>query len=59
MSQIHGGHPGTTVQEENNRERRIVSTNENVLIYATEADAFERRDTVRFVDGGSASGREP
>ena len=59
VSQIHGGHPGTTVQEEQNRERRIVSTNENVLIYVTDADAFQRRDTVRPVDGGSASGGEP
>ena len=59
MSQIHGGHPGATVQEKQNRERRVVSANENVLIYVTDADAFQRRDTVRFVDVRSTSGGEP
>jgi len=47
------------MKEEQNRERRIVSTNENVLIYTTDADAFQRRNTVRLVDGGSPSGSEP
>ena len=40
VGQIHGGHPGTTVQEEQNRERNVIPTNENVLIYTTDADAF-------------------
>jgi hypothetical protein len=39
-------------QEEQNREQRIVSANENVLIYITYADAFQRRDTVRSVMTG-------
>src|SRR5271157_5198350 len=33
VGQIHGGHPGTTVQEQQNRKRRIFSTNENALSY--------------------------
>ena len=30
VSQIHGGHPGTTVQEKQNRERRVVLVSSTV-----------------------------
>src|SRR5579862_3846037 len=59
VSQIHGRHAGTTMQEEQKRERRVVPTNKNVLVDATSADAFQRRDAVRLRDGGGASRSEP
>lgn len=59
VSQIHGGHSGTTMQEEQNWQRSIVSTNENVLIHIADVDSLKRRDTVGFPNRGSASGSEP
>ena len=37
VSKIHGGHSGTTVQEKQNWERRVVPANENELIHVTDA----------------------
>src|ERR1700683_2005754 len=59
VSQIHGRHPWTAVKEEQDWERRIVTADENVLIYTPDADAFQRSNTVRPGDGGSASRSEP
>src|SRR5258708_17610021 len=56
VSQIHGGHPGATVQKKQDRKRSVVPANQDGFIYTTHPDPFHRPDTVRPVDGGSASG---
>ena len=40
MGKVHGRHTGPAMQEQQYRERSVVPTNENVLIYATDSDTL-------------------